>query len=67
MTKLLKQAIAALENLPEVEQDALAQHIINDLIDDAKWRESFADPLSEQFFEKIRDFSNLTHISRTSN
>jgi|GEM_PF-1430035 len=53
MTDLLKQALTALENLPEVEQDALAYHILNDLIEEAKWNESFADPRSEQFFQQM--------------
>jgi len=53
MTDLLKQAMIALEKLPAAEQDALAQHILNDLIEEAKWEESFADPRSEQFFVEM--------------
>ncbi len=53
MTDLLKQAMAALEKLPEASQDALAQHILNDLIEEARWEDSFADPLSERFFEEM--------------
>jgi len=53
MTDLLKQALTALEKLPEAEQDALAIHILNDLIEEAKWNKSFADPRSERFFQQM--------------
>ncbi len=50
MTELLRQAFAALEQLPAIEQDAVAQHILQDLLGEARWDASFADPRSEQFF-----------------
>jgi hypothetical protein len=53
MTDLLKRAIAALERLPQEEQDAIAQHILDDLTDEAQWEKSFADLRSERFFAEM--------------
>lgn len=47
MTNLLKQAIAAIEQLPQEEQDAVAHHILEDVADDARWEASLSDPRSE--------------------
>jgi hypothetical protein len=53
MTDLLKEAIAAIEQLPQETQDAIAHHILSDLKDDVQWETSFADPRSEQFFAEM--------------
>jgi hypothetical protein len=42
MTRLLKEAIRAVEALPEAEQDALAASILADLEDERRWTEAFA-------------------------
>jgi hypothetical protein len=44
MTELLKQAMLALEQLPETEQDAVAQQILVELAKDAKWDATLNDP-----------------------
>ena len=53
MTDLLKCAITALEQLPQETQDAIAQHILEDLTNEAQWEQSFTDPRSEQFFAEM--------------
>jgi len=47
MTELLKQAMTALEQLPAAEQDAVAQQILVELEEDAKWEVTLHDPRSE--------------------
>ncbi|MGH8002315.1 MAG: hypothetical protein ACREPR_23520 [Brasilonema sp.] len=42
MTNLLEQAIARLKTLPASEQDAIAAMILEELEDDIRWDESFA-------------------------
>jgi len=42
MTKLLEQAIARLKTLPASEQDAIAAMILEELEDEVKWDEAFA-------------------------
>lgn len=41
MTKLLRQAIAEIEKLPDEEQDAVAARILIDLKDEQAWTERF--------------------------
>jgi hypothetical protein len=42
MTRLLEQAIAQLQKLPDSEQDAIAAIILEELADERAWDESFA-------------------------
>jgi len=42
MTKLLEQAIAEIEKLPEDEQDAIAARLLADLLDERAWETRFA-------------------------
>ncbi len=53
MTDLLKQAMDALEKLPEAEQNAMAQQILDELQDEAKWNDTFNDPRSEVALERL--------------
>jgi hypothetical protein len=43
MTRLMKQAIERLRNVPEAEQDRLAQFLLNELKEDERWSRSTAD------------------------
>ncbi len=42
MTKLLEKAVNAVSNLPEKEQDAIAALILEELVDEQRWAQSFA-------------------------
>jgi hypothetical protein len=42
MTTLLEKAIAELAKLPETQQDSMAQWILDELEDDARWDQAFA-------------------------
>ena len=42
MTELLKQAIAAIEKLPDEIQDAIAARLLAELADEKAWLERFA-------------------------
>ena len=42
MTKLLEQAIAAVQELPEDAQDAIAARLLADLADENEWAARFA-------------------------
>ncbi len=42
MTKLLKQAFERIAALPDDEQDAIASMVLEEIEDEAQWRESFA-------------------------
>ena len=42
MTALLDQAVAALAQLPAEEQDRIATLILEEVTDDARWEEAFA-------------------------
>lgn len=42
MTDLLEKAITELHKLPDDEQNLIAEWILAELNDDARWRESFA-------------------------
>lgn len=42
MTQLLEQAIAQLKTLPDIEQDASAALILEELEDEIQWNEAFA-------------------------
>lgn len=42
MTKLLEQAIAKIKDLPDNEQDTIAAIILEELEDETKWEQAFA-------------------------
>jgi hypothetical protein len=41
MTELLEQAIAEVKKLPEIEQDAIAAWILEELEDEVRWDQAF--------------------------
>ena len=43
MTKLLERAISEISKLPEEEQDALASVIMEEMVAEKQWAESFSD------------------------
>lgn len=49
MTKLLEQAIAEIEKLPEDAQDAIAARLLADLADEKEWTARFAATTDEQW------------------
>ena len=49
MTKLLEQAIAEIQKLPEDEQDAVAARLLADLADEQAWTAQFASTTDEQW------------------
>lgn len=51
MTKLLQQALAQVENLPDPEQDAIAAIIIEELTDERRWQDKFAG--TQDFLSKL--------------
>lgn len=42
MTKLLEQALSALSQLPENEQDAIASLILEEIASEERWNQAFA-------------------------
>ena len=42
MTKLLEQAVAKVKELPETEQDAIAQMVMDEIESEQRWDELFA-------------------------
>lgn len=53
MSGLLKQAITELSKLPEDQQDAMAQWILDELNDDTRWDTAFA--RSQPQLEQLAD------------
>lgn len=53
MTKLLEQAFAEAARLPEAEQDALAQQVLDELRWEREWTRRFA--ASEDVLERLAD------------
>jgi hypothetical protein len=51
MTKLLQQAVRKVQALPDVDQDAIAALILEELEDEARWDTSFAQ--SRSALEKL--------------
>ena len=43
----MNEAIAALSNLPESQQDSMAQWILDELEDEARWDQAFVDSLPQ--------------------
>jgi hypothetical protein len=53
MTNLLNKAFQEASRLPEVEQNALAKWLLDELHSEAKWEKAFA--ASEDVLEKLAD------------
>jgi len=51
MTKLLEKAFKRASKLPEIEQNALAKWVLEELDSERKWEAAFAD--SEDVLEKL--------------
>lgn len=47
MSDLLNKVIAEVSKLPEAEQDRVAQWILDELADEARWDEAFANSLPQ--------------------
>jgi hypothetical protein len=57
MTQALQNAIAALQKLPDSEQDAIAALILEELADEQNWQSSFAKSQDElsRLADKVRE------------
>jgi hypothetical protein len=53
MTTLLKQAFEEATKLPDVEQNALAKWLLDELESEKRWEQSFSE--SEDVLEKLAD------------
>lgn len=53
MTKMLERAISEVKQLPESNQDAIAQLILEEIEDERKWDAAFSNPKSELLLEKL--------------
>jgi len=47
MTKLLQEAITAVSGLPELDQDAIAKIILEELASQRRWQETFSQSEAE--------------------
>lgn len=47
MTPLLEKTIAELNKLPEAQQETMAQWILDELEDDARWDQAFSNSLPQ--------------------
>ena len=60
MTKLLEEAIAALTQLPESEQDGIATLMLQEIASEKKWQQAFdkshkqLEQLAEEALEEVR-------------
>lgn len=59
MTKLLEKAFKEASKLPEVEQNAFAKWVMDELEAEAKWQETFAS--SEDILDKLADQALAEH------
>ena len=59
MTKLLERAFKEASKLPEVEQNALAKWVIEELESEGKWEKAFAG--SEDILDKLADETLAAH------
>jgi hypothetical protein len=59
MTKLLERAFKEASRLPEVEQNALAKWVIEELEAEAKWEKAFAG--SEDILNRLADEAIAAH------
>ena len=62
MTKLLAKAFHKVEKLPDVEQNALAKWLLNELASEKDWEQAFAE--SEGALEKLADEALTEHKSK---
>lgn len=53
MTKLLEEAFKKASKLPEVEQNALAKWLLEELEDEKKWEKEFSE--SEDVLDRLAD------------
>lgn len=59
MTELLEKAFKKASKLPEVEQNALAKWVLEELEAEAKWERAFAD--SEDILDKLADEATMAY------
>jgi hypothetical protein len=59
MTELLERAFKKASALPEVEQNALAKWVIEELESERKWEKAFSD--SEDVLDKLADEALAAH------
>ncbi len=59
MTKLLERAFKEASRLPEVEQNALAKWVIEELEAEGKWEKAFAG--SEDILDRLADEAIAAH------
>jgi len=59
MTKLLKTAFEKASRLPDVEQNALAKWLLEELESEKKWDQSFAE--SEDILDQLGDEALAAH------
>ncbi len=59
MTKLLEKAFKEASRLPEVEQNALAKWVMEELEAEGKWEKAFA--ASEDILDRLADEAILAH------
>jgi hypothetical protein len=55
MNALLDKAIAAIQKLPEAEQEAIAREVLERIEADARWDALFADPRSKALLKRLAD------------
>jgi hypothetical protein len=65
MTKLLEQAVAKARALPETEQDAIAQVLLDEMESERKWDELLAK--SPEKLRKFADAAWAEHLAGHSN
>lgn len=53
MTELLRKAFEEASRLPEMEQNALARRLINEMVSGKQWEKAFAE--SEDVLDKLAD------------
>uniref|UniRef100_A0A7C1F3J1 Uncharacterized protein n=1 Tax=Ammonifex degensii TaxID=42838 RepID=A0A7C1F3J1_9THEO len=59
MTKLLKKAFAEASKLPDIEQNAIAKWLLEELEARRKWEEAFAEP--ENILDRLADEALEAH------
>jgi len=59
MTRLLKKAFEKASKLPEVEQNALAKWVIEELESEGRWEKAFA--ASEDVLDRLADEAFTAH------
>ncbi len=59
MTKLLDKAFEKASKLPELEQNAIARWLIDEIVSEKKWEKSFAE--SEDILDKLAEKALLEY------